>query len=63
MNYHIDKIQKIIREKIPVRMMPPHIELADTPYEEAQDMAREIDRQKRYEDPEFKGAFHEKKGS
>ncbi|MCE2994588.1 MAG: DEAD/DEAH box helicase [Flammeovirgaceae bacterium] len=61
--YHIDKIQKIIREKIPVRMMPPHIELADTPYEEAQDMAREIDRQKRYEDPEFKGAFHEKKGS
>jgi ATP-dependent RNA helicase RhlE len=61
--YHIDKIQKIIREKIPVRMMPPHIALAETPYEEAQDMAREIDRQKRYEDPEFKGAFHEKKGA
>jgi len=61
--YHIDKIQKIIREKIPVRIMPPHILIAETPYEEAQDMAREIDRQKRYEDPEFKGAFHEKKGT
>jgi len=61
--YHIDKIQKIIREKIPVRIMPPHILIAETPYEEAQDMAREIDRQKRYEDPEFKGAFHEKKGA
>jgi hypothetical protein len=24
-------------------------------------MARETDRQKRYVDPEFKGAFHEKK--
>lgn len=59
--YHIDKIQKIIREKIPVRELPSQIELAETPFEEAQDMAREIDRQKRYEDPEFKGAFHEKK--
>ena len=59
--YHIDKIQKIIREKIPVKTLPVHIEIADTPYDEAQDMAREIDRQKRYEDPEFKGAFHEKK--
>lgn len=59
--YHIDKIQKIIREKISVKTLPVHLEIADTPYDEAQDMAREIDRQKRYEDPEFKGAFHEKK--
>jgi ATP-dependent RNA helicase RhlE len=61
--YHIDKIQKIIREQIPVKKLPAEIELADTPREEAQDMAREIDRQKRYEDPEFKGAFHDKKRS
>ncbi len=59
--YHIDKIQKIIREQIPVKKLPDEITLADTPREEAQDMAREIDRQKRYEDPEFKGAFHERK--
>jgi ATP-dependent RNA helicase RhlE len=59
--YHIDKIQKIIREQIPVKKLPVEIELADTPREEAQEMAREVDRQKRYEDPEFKGAFHERK--
>ena len=59
--YHIDKIQKIIREKIAVKELPSSIEISETPFEEAQDMAREIDRQKRYEDPEFKGAFHERK--
>jgi ATP-dependent RNA helicase RhlE len=59
--YHIDKIQKIIRERIPVKKLPDQIEIAETPREETQDMAREVDRQKRYEDPDFKGAFHEKK--
>jgi ATP-dependent RNA helicase RhlE len=59
--YHIDKIEKIIREKISIKKLPKNIEVAETPYAEAQLMAREIDRQKRYEDPEFKGAFHEKK--
>ncbi|MFM7431731.1 MAG: DEAD/DEAH box helicase [Flammeovirgaceae bacterium] len=59
--YHIDKIQKIIREKIAVKELPSGIEVSETPFKEAQDMAREIDRQKRYEDPEFKGAFHERK--
>ncbi len=59
--YHIDKIEKIIREKIPVKKLPKEIVIAETLFEEAQAMAREIDRQKRYEDPEFKGAFHEKR--
>ena len=59
--YHIDKIEKIIREKIPLKKMPPEVIVADTTYKESHDMAREIDRQKRYQDPEFKGAFHEKK--
>ncbi len=59
--YHIDKIQKIIREQIPVKKLPTAVEIANTTGEEGQDMAREIDRQKRYEDPEFKGAFHERK--
>jgi ATP-dependent RNA helicase RhlE len=60
--YHIDKIEKIIREKIPVKQMPSQVAIAATTFEESHDMAREIDRQKRYQDPEFKGAFHEKKG-
>jgi len=59
--YHIDKIEKVIREKIPVKKLPKEIVIEPTPAEEAQAMAREIDRQKRYEDPEFKGAFHLKK--
>ncbi len=59
--YHIDKIEKIIREKIPVKKMPLEVIVSETTYREADDMAREIDRQKRYQDPEFKGAFHEKK--
>ncbi|HNV27583.1 MAG TPA: DEAD/DEAH box helicase, partial [Cyclobacteriaceae bacterium] len=54
--YHIDKIEKIIREKIPVKKLPRQIEVAETEFDELQSMAREIDRQKRYEDPEFKGA-------
>jgi ATP-dependent RNA helicase RhlE len=59
--YHIDNIEKIIREKIPVKTLPKEIEIAETNFEESQAMARETDRQKRYSDPEFKGAFHEKK--
>ncbi|MBS1680841.1 MAG: DEAD/DEAH box helicase [Bacteroidetes bacterium] len=59
--YHIEKIEKLIREKIPVRKMPATIATAETSFEEAQEMAREIDRQKRKEDPEYKGAFHERK--
>jgi len=41
--------------------LPPDVFIEETPYEERQDMAREIDLQKRREDPEFKGAFHERK--
>jgi len=60
--YHVEKIESLIREKIPVKSLPPQIEIAETLYEEGQEMAREIDRQKRKEDPTFKGAFHERKG-
>ena len=61
--YHIAKIEKIIRERIPVRYLPIDVSIEETTYEEKQNMAREIDTQKRREDPEFKGAFHEKKHS
>ncbi|MFM8913810.1 MAG: DEAD/DEAH box helicase [Flammeovirgaceae bacterium] len=59
--YHIKQIEKIIREKIPVKELPADVEIAETPFEENQDMAREIDRQRKREDPEYKGAFHERK--
>jgi ATP-dependent RNA helicase RhlE len=59
--YYIQKIEKLIRQTIPVMPLPPEVFVEETPYEERQAMAREIDAQKRKEDPEFKGAFHEKK--
>jgi ATP-dependent RNA helicase RhlE len=61
--YHIAKIEKLIREKIPVKALPPEVEIAETPPMEAKDMAREIDYQKKKDDPTFQGAFHERKGS
>ncbi len=59
--YHIEKIEKLIREKIPVKSLPQEVTIEKTPFEESQLMAMEIDRQKRWEDPDFKGAFHERK--
>ncbi|MES2266095.1 MAG: DEAD/DEAH box helicase [Bacteroidota bacterium] len=59
--YYINKIQKLIRQTIPVHKIPDEVFIEETPYQERQDQAREIDLQKRKEDPDFKGAFHEKK--
>jgi ATP-dependent RNA helicase RhlE len=59
--YYIHKIEKLIRQTIPVFTLPDEVFVEETPYEERQDQAKEIDLQKRKEDPEFKGAFHEKK--
>lgn len=59
--YHIQKIQKLIKQTIERVSLPEAIQEVKTPFLEYQDQMREIDRQKRLEDPEFKGAFHEKK--
>jgi len=59
--YHIQKIEKLMNEKIASVKMPDGVEIEPTPLAEAQKIAREIDRQKRYEDPEFRGAFHDRK--
>jgi ATP-dependent RNA helicase RhlE len=59
--YHVEKIEKIIRMQIPREPLPQGVEIFPTPFEEEQAMAREIDQQRRREDPTFQGAFHEKK--
>lgn len=59
--YHWKKIQKLIRQKVQVEVIPPGVEVTETLFEEKQMMLREIDDQKRKEDPEFRGAFHVKK--
>lgn len=58
---YIRKIEKLIRQQIPVFDIPEDVFVEETPYEERQAIAREIDMLKRKEDPDFKGAFHEKK--
>ncbi|SEB16590.1 DEAD/DEAH box helicase [Pedobacter hartonius] len=59
--YYIRKIEKLMRQSIPVVPLPEEVFVEETPYEERQYIAREIDTQKRKDDPDFKGAFHEKK--
>ena len=61
--YYIHKIEKLIRQQIPEVPLPKEVFVEETPYEEKQSIAREIDTQKRKENPDFKGAFHEKKKS
>ena len=61
--YYIDKIEKLIKQQIPVQDIPVEVFIEETPYQERQDIAKEIDNQKRKEDPDFKGAFHEKKNA
>jgi ATP-dependent RNA helicase RhlE len=59
--YHIQRIEKLIQQQIPVKPLPADVEIAKTPFEEKQELARALDKQKRKENPDFKGAFHEKK--
>lgn len=59
--YYMNKIQKLIRQTVTLLPIPDDVFIEETPYEEKQDQAREIDMQMRKEDPDFKGAFHEKK--
>jgi len=59
--YYMRKIEKLIRQTVPVGVIPADVFVEATPYEEKQAQAKEIDMQKRRDDPEFRGAFHEKK--
>lgn len=44
-----------------MKNLPNRIEITKTPFIEQQEMTCEIDRQKRFENPDYKGAFYEKK--
>lgn len=59
--YHIQKIERIIRMPIPRQPLPDSVEVTETPFDEQQAMLRTIDEQRRKDDPTFLGAFHEKK--
>ncbi|MBC8155946.1 MAG: DEAD/DEAH box helicase [Bacteroidetes bacterium] len=59
--YHVKRIEKIIRMTVPRATIPAEVEMLETPFDEQQDMLREIDEQRKKADPTFAGAFHEKK--
>jgi len=46
---------------IPVYQIPDGVEIAETEGDVSQEQLREIDRQRKIDDPTFKGAFHDKK--
>jgi ATP-dependent RNA helicase RhlE len=59
--WHLRRIEKLIRMQIPVETIPAEVSIETTGFEEKQSQLREIDRQRKIEDPSFKGAFHTKK--
>ncbi len=59
--WHLKKIETLIRKEIPVIEIPEGVKIIETEFEENQKQLREIDRQRKIDDPNFKGAFHEKK--
>lgn len=61
--YYVRKIEKLIRQSIPVAPIPEEVFIEETGFDERQEIARQIDGQKRKENPDFKGAFHDKKNS
>ncbi len=59
--YHLRKIEELIRMQIEEKVIPKEVVIEATSRSESQDQLREIDRQKKMENPDFKGAFHEKR--
>ena len=60
-NHHLEKIEVIIDKKIPVAQIPEAVKIEKTPFIEQQQVARALDNIKKKADPDYKGAFHEKK--
>lgn len=58
---HLEKIEEIIKMKVPIAELPEKVEVTKTPFPEQQAISREVDRIRRRDDPNYKGAFHEKK--
>ncbi len=59
--YHIERIEKLIRTSITECPIPDKVRIEETPFEENQEMLKAIDSQRKKLDPTFQGAFHEKK--
>ncbi|WP_297337227.1 DEAD/DEAH box helicase [Algoriphagus sp.] len=59
--WHFEKIEALIRMDVPELGIPQPVTITETPFGEKQIYARELDKLKQKENPDYKGAFHEKK--
>ncbi len=59
--WHLKKIEQLIRMPIPLLDLPEEVEIVETEFDEKQGLLKEIDRQRKIDDPTFQGAFHKKK--
>ncbi|WP_100628033.1 DEAD/DEAH box helicase [Algoriphagus formosus] len=59
--WHFEKIEELIRMDVPEVTIPKSVKITETPFAEQQIYARELDKLKQRENPDYKGAFHEKK--
>jgi ATP-dependent RNA helicase RhlE len=59
--WHWRKVEELIRMKVSMQDIPPGVEATDTGFDERQQQLREIDRQRKSDDPSFQGAFHQRK--
>ena len=57
----LKRIEGLLGKPMDIAPLPENVVVEATPKWEAQAMARAVDREKRKADPNFKGAFHEKK--
>lgn len=57
----LQRIEGLLGTTLSIAPLPEDITVESSPKWEAQAMARAVDREKRKADPNFKGAFHEKK--
>ena len=59
--FSVAKIEALIQNTITRHNLPSEVFVEKTPFIESQEIARAIDDLKKKDDPNFKGAFHEKK--
>lgn len=59
--WHWSKIEKLIRMEIELLDIPENVKIIESEFDENQEQLREIDKQKKIDDPTYKGAFHQKK--
>ncbi|MGM0620996.1 MAG: DEAD/DEAH box helicase [Bacteroidota bacterium] len=59
--WHWKKIEELIRTEIPLQELPEGVEVVETDFDERQWQLREIDKQRKIDDPTYQGAFHQRK--